>query len=663
MSPKRSIRKRTALNRRTYALLTGAATTGAIAGCLGDDDDDPADVDDVDDTDAVDGTDDVDDTDDADDTDDVDPADDPDDADDADDADDDPDIERHDVVVTNTLSPPVPADAQYGIGWSAEPTPAFMGGNRYQYTLMGRSLVDHEVNSFLLEDWDYRPGFLEITFQDDVFWWSGKPVDAHDWYGHMELTDWVAGGDDLDAYPNIISRQLIDDRTMQLALADTWRQDWALQQSVVGEHINGSFDFHEPWIEEFADTGGDMDAVEDVRTDISELWVDDDDGLVHHLHIPFEFRLADDGYGEVGEDYWELELVPEKNGQQRAYVEDINYTRLRFTAEEETSARSMDRFFEGEEPYQNYEFVLDEDVPFDYQVIEFEGEGEIGAWGWNMNTEAHPTDNPHFRRAWSFATRRSDFEWETRPVNELNGHPFLSEARLRRWVSEDVVEEMTVYGIDAEWDRAEEEMEIGGFEQDADGRWLRQDDGEPIEIDLFHYSWMADVADYGSDWWEDMDDFGITIEPSSDITDPWTVDADFTGGLLPEWVFSTIFGEEDLSWTATNPGFPESVEAPEVGDTDAPQEDWVEYDTRTMADRLGVTLDEDPYQNMVDQLAWVANQLVPRTLVVTDMTMHAYNDERWRLKPPQDHPELFVRPPWERVWFNGTLSYVPEDER
>ena len=641
------------VRRREFVATNSVLGAALIAGCLGDDEVDPDDLndDDVDDTDDQDDVV-IDDTDDTDDTDDVDDVDDEDEV-----------IERYDVTAVHVRSPPIPADATYAHGWVGEALADWVNGNRHQYSLAERSFGDFQVYSHLLEDISYSPGLLELTFRDDIYWWSGKRMDAEDLTTFMDLADWVHGGEDLDNYPNIIARDQIADDAVRMSLADTWRRDWALQNAIVDFRLESSVDFHQPWIDQFEDTGGDMDAVSEVRDDFADQRIDSDDELVHHFHVPFEFRL-DGTYGEVGEDYWHLELVPEKNGNERGWADLINFTGLRFYALEESGIRRDEAFLAGDEPMTGFGITEDEeDIPFPFKILTFVR--EFDQWGWNMNVEAHPTDNPHFRRAWTFATRVNDWEEPVRAPTELVGHPFLEDQRVHQWVSDEVVEDFTAYGVDAEWDRAEDELDIGGFERNGDGFYLNQEEGAPIDITVGGHSWMSYVGDFGSDWFTDMSDFGIQVEfvPERGPDDPWRVESDYIGGLLPERVFDTLFGESDLAWTAWNPGFPESVSAPAVGDTDADPDDWIEYDTRATADRLAVTVDDAAYQAAVDNLAWVANQLVPRVLVATQTQMRAVNDYHWHVLEAEEAPERFLRLPEDRMWYNGLLSWVPEDER
>ena len=506
---RRTIKRRLpGTNRRRFLLATGAIGSGVVAGCLGDDA--PDDGIDVDDGDDAGGADDGDDADDATVTDD--------DADDTDDADDDAEeIVRHDVAAIHITGEPHPADAQYADGWNGEALARWVNDDRHQYSLVGRSFGDMQYYGEIIEDWDYSPGILEVKLREDIVWWSGKVLDAHDLSALWELRDWHWGGDDLDWQPNIIARELLDDFRMRFSLADTWTEDWALTQTMDRENINSSTDFTQPWIEQFEDSGGDMDVVGEVRDDLGDVRVETDEEIINHFQIPFEFRLGG-SIGDVGEDFWELELVPERNGITRYKTDELNYERVKFISREERGPTREELFLAEEKSFTSYD--PDDDYDFPTKLVEFQR--EFDTWGWNLNAEVPPTSNPYFRRAWIWATRPTDWE-DVGALPQVGGHPFLTDDRFHSWHSDEVTDAMLDYGdLDADWDQAETEMELGGFERNADGFWTMQEAGggqaagEAIDLTIGGFDWMGYVGDLGSDWFSDLEDWGIT---ASNVTD------------------------------------------------------------------------------------------------------------------------------------------------
>ena len=82
-----------------------------------------------------------------------------------------------------------------------------------------------------------------------------------------------------------------------------------------------------------------------------------------------------------------------------------------------------------------------------------------------------------------------------------------------------------------------------------------------------------------------------------------------------------------------------------------------------MADRLAVTVDPDAYQNLVDRLGWVANTIVVRSPVTASTQQFVFNDNAWHVDTPEENPSAWIQRHEDRIWYNGGLRYVPEDER
>ena len=638
------------VDRREFLAVNSVLGGGLIAGCLGDDDGETDEVvaddsNDVDDTDGEVSDDDDDEVEDASD-------------------DEREEIQRFDVTLwkSHPEGGPLPADSQYS-PYSGAPNPLWQW--RFKAPLASRSFGDDLTHSILLVDIDYQPGILEITLRDDVYWWSGKQLDAADVVMQLGLEDMLWGGEDLNANPDIVSFDQVDDRTVRLALADTWTEEFALEQSINGQSVLASTDYNAQWVEEFDDAGGDMDVIGEIRADMDESRVDDDENLEHLFYFPFEFRLNED-LGDVTELYWDLELVPEKNGNMRAWVDRINYTTIRADLDPEIGWADawQERLIEGKSP-SAVSPILDEEMldEFEYEVKEFFR--PIDAMGWNFNNDVHPTDEPRFRRSWNFATDREIWVFPDdilhRRTLQEHTHPFLTDERLEQWVSDDVIAAFTDYGTTSEWDRAEEELLIAGFEQDADGFWLNKETGEQIDIEMAGPGHIDDYLTDISDWVADMETFGIQMEYIGDYNDDWTVSAAYVGGLLPEVVFEQVYGDGE-AWGVLGPNLGETVAAPPVGETDAPEDDWVEYDVRAMASRLPVTGEEEAWQRLVDELTWIANQIVPRTVKGADVQQYIFNTEYWHAPDPEEAPELFTALPWRAPTINGMKSWVGDEE-
>ena len=653
----------TPIHRRGLAKIGAVLSIGAITGCLGDDR--PDDVDDTDDADEL--------ADDGDDTDDADVGD----TDDVDDAPEEQMVEIVDATLYTQAESDHPGDVQfhpYGDG----PTPTWA----WEPRLLERSDVSDQIQPSLIADWSYEPGVIEITFDDDFYWWSGDRVTVEDFIAMVEFEDFLWGGDELDHHENIVSLEQTDDDTARLALPDAWREDWALEVLFAKSPISSSRMYYRDRLEEFEDAA-DLDAVEDIRDDIEGSRHETDDELVLHHYIPFEVRLDENGYGQVGDDFWELEFVPEKNGNLRHYANLQNSDRLanfryiRFPVAEDRGPIMEENFMEertahvsGSDIGADTVLELHDDLPFD-TVLDGLEEGPVNSGGWNINHAVHPGDNVHFRRAWAYLNNFTVWTRDPSHGEVHYFHPFLTDNVLHQFASEELIDNLTDYGWDEHrWDDAETEMETGGFERNADGDWMLQDDGldaeagEPMDFEMRTHSFTSWLSEFSMpDFQSDLEEFGIQTDwfvgnGTWDPGDEYVLAPQYTGGIMPELTFERIYVEGGGG--GMNHNVPSTVEAPEFLETSAAgdtTDDWVEYDVRTMTDRLPVTIEETEYQELVDQLTWVCNQAVnhfnigPRTRIIL------LNDNTWSPAPLEEYPEKWYETEW-RVVYTGAYQYV-----
>lgn len=637
---------------RREMVTSGAVFVGVTAGCLGDDGDPVEDADVEDDQD--------------------DPTDD----------DDEPDeLERPEVIDATATwahhgNPEPPAERQYN--------PYNDLSHPWEFPfrhppIIPRSLADFQHYPFVAADWSYEPGVLEFTINEDFYWWSGDQVTIDDYILELEFENYLWGGEELDAQPSIVSHDKIDDFTARLTLADAWHEDWAIFETVEGHHISANRHFFEPWVEQF-DDAPDLDAVQDLREDHQDHVIEDDEGLVNVFFSPYEFRLDGD-LGEVGENHWELELVQEKHGNLRhlANPENFdwlpNFARARYETHEEGDVMQTDRFMEGTQPIafgQITPGLIDDavagELPFETDVINFyRAPSDQG--GMQFNHDGHPGDDPHFRRAFAYLTDNT--AWEDHPEATPNRkfHPYFSDEMLEVHVSQDVIDAFTDYGYDdMRFDDAEAELVAGGYERDANGNWLMQEDGpegdagEPMEFTMGTWSWMEYVADHGTDWLADLESFGIGIEVLLELPEDWTILWTYTGGGTPEHAIGNVF--LDMDWARADFNIPSVVLAPpflETEDAPADPENWVEYEVTSMTDRLPVTIDQEMHQQLVDQLTWVLNQNCHHYGVAPISGHHALNLDSWDFASLEEAPSQYTAYMFRSLHF-GICQARPETD-
>ncbi len=655
------------LDRRRLLQAGSLGGFAAFTGCLGDDE-----ADDADDTDDTDDADDIDDPDDADDIDDPDDGDDMDDGDDTDDIDPDeqvPEVLDATASFANHHYAELPADTQYNPYADPNPPEDFPWRPA---PLIGRSNYDFSHYGHLVEDWSYEPGVLQLTFHDDFYWWSGEQVTVDDFLNQLEYEDYLWGDDDLDYHVDIVSMERIDDLTARLAVVDAWHEDWAIYQTVENFLINMSRNVSDGWIEEFGDAP-DLDAIEDLREEHEEQFIESDEELAELFYSIYEFRL-DGAVGEVGEDYWQFELVQEKNGNLRHHANYDNREHLpnfryaRYEVHEEHDVLTTERYQEQVQPFvgpeapETLEQAVAGEFDFEIEQIEyFRPPNTIG--GIQFNHDVHPSDDVHFRRAFAYLVDNTAWEGYIENIPIESNHPYFSDDELEMYVSDAVIDAFTDYGWDEmRFDEAEAELEAGGYERNADGRWLLQEDGvegdagEPMEFEFSTHDWMGWVPEYGTDWYADMDDFGIGLETLLELPEDWTVLFTYTGGGTPEHALGNVYLDED--WARPEYNIPSTVLAPEFLETAGPgdpTDDWVEYEVATMTERLTVTTDEEMHQELVDELTWVVNQAVNHYGVSPGGQIVCLNQEEWFWPPLEEVPATHSDVVFRTVHFGNCM--------
>ena len=344
---------------------------------------------------------------------------------------------------------------------------------------------------------------------------------------------------------------------------------------------------------------------------------------------------------------------------------------------EETTVRREEGFLEGEVAHmrvENHPDALerhrDGDFPFETGIVEHFNPPSDGT-GMQFNHEAHPSDNVHFRRAWAYLIDTTP--WERQPAMSpvSHVHSFFSDNEAATWVSDEVYDNFTDYGLqEHRWDDAEAELEAGGFERNSNGDWILQEDspdgeaGAPMGLTINAMPWMPWLHDRASDFYADIGDWGISVEGTTDDmpnieSDDWTVSWCHTGGAMPEFAFSQVYLDEDSWWFRHDYNIPSTILAPPIGESTGPgasTDNWEEYEVITMAERLPVTTEETAYQQLVDNLAWAMNQSVNHMGVVIRTITTIYDAERWSLAQPADYPEKWPEI-IDRIQEYGVVQY------
>ena len=574
------------------------------------------------------------------------------------------DIDRHDVTLEFFGDPPIPEDVQWN---PFGPTlPNFTTGRYARHDLANRSFYDGQIYGDMVAEWEYQPGLLTFTLHDDFYFWDGSNVTADTFLKHERLLDYHDGGDDLNYEEDIVGREKVDDYTVQLSLADTYNEDYALQITLHNYDIMASEPWMDEWLGRFEDAEEEgLDAIEEVREDLAEHQENEPQ---YFCNVPFEITGAQ-------EDHFELELRTDDriDHPEPHHVDQVNYTSVRWYTVEETGPRWQQSFQDGDSPFfgpaASGNYVEEENLDFEVEDYITTLDSDAGRLVFNCSFDNWR--DPHLRRAIAYLCNYETFEESRGTQPRTTTSPFLSDEREENFVSEDVRESFTDYGWnESRPEDARAEMEAGGFEQDGDGNWLFKEGdqaGEPIEVDFLAWEYNAFFEEQGGQFLDDLNDFGIQADIVLDNDELWAqfIDAEFDanfashGGPIPELSLQYVYDDTNFG-NQGNPQIPETVEAPPVGEPAGPGEAdaFTEtYEPGADFDRLLTTTNEEMYQNIVDELAWIANQITPILPVRSNAFGYQINTDLVTLTPMEDDPDGHVELPTRRLWNNGSMQY------
>jgi ABC-type transport system substrate-binding protein len=561
--------------------------------------------------------------------------------------------------------PPTPAEAQYQQFGPNGPT--FDG--MLDYVLLSRSYADQKFYGEVAEDWNYRPGVMDITLKEDFYFWDGEQITADDVMVTYKLSNYMWGGDENDAYENIVRAEKTGDFSVRFFLADTFREQFALANAFTGWTFFGSLNYYGPWIEKF-EGASTQEEVEKVRTNLGNKEEKNPEPFYYNA-----FKIVG-----AEEDRWNLKLRTQDMEQTKApavphFVEDINYANTVITTIE-SKKRVKNAFLQGKVPYGN---PTEGTGQIDESKLDFETEwtslirpADVGAYSFNCSKP--PMSNAHFRRAWMYMLdTKKHSTARMNPEKAVTG--FFTENRENIYISDSVRESLTDY----KWDQhaveaAEREMKKGGFEKSAKGNWLFQKGdraGTPMSFEIPSFSWMSSLRNHSTSFTQAMDDFGIKVKHVGDTGGVWGKIADtsydvamtYWGGGYPARTFAINFGTVE-GFGSGNPLMPDTWEGPPVGQPDADPSET--YQLTTAAQRLKVTRNDEQYQRLVDRLSWAFNQTVPRAPIGAAAQRALLNTTKWDWPIPiaeGDNPHYWIKMFFRRPWNTGGVAYVPEGER
>lgn len=482
-------------------------------------------------------------------------------------------------------------------------------------TLASYNEETNEWVPFIAEDWSFEGDEGTISFHDFYTWTNGEPVTADDF----------------------VTQLLIDEQM------DTGAWNFLSHVESAGEYeVALEFDGEvNPSIVEDVLMGTQVYAAEEVYGEYLDRFEDEDEDAVLE-------DLID----------WDPDEPELTNGP--------------FTFESRSETRMvLEKYDDYESPH-----FSNEDLNFDYwafefgdaqlqQTLVFEDESDGGLA--TLPKEMYDDLGDHWEsvapsnfNGLSLAFNHDHDLFSVREVRQAFGHLIprqmtvdlnqmgylktphehvvgIDPAVVDSWLSDEFTSNITQYAWEEQNpDRAAELLEDAGFQDDG-GTWVDPDGEEfrpAISVRTGAAEWVAAV-----ELWVDLlQDFGIQAEmvtnDDTQFGNNW-IDGNFE--LAAQWWAGgwPSAGHPYISWrdfesfddSMTAASLPSEVEVPmPVGDPDG---DLESVNIEDRLDELVQAVDEEQSMEIVEELAWIYNQYLPRYSVQTHNQTRYYRTDRW----------------------------------
>lgn len=506
-----------------------------------------------------------------------------------------------------------PNDAQFNL---YNPTGAAGEANAMLWdTLASYNEETNEWVSFIADDWSFEGDEGTITLNDFYTWSNGDPVTANDVVTQLRIDEHFETG----AWDFLANVEAADD--YEVALEFQGEVNPAIvEDSLMGTQVYASESVYGEYLARFEDEEPDA-VLEDLIG-----WDPEEPELTNG---PFEFHSRS-----------ETRLILEKYDDYESphfSNEDLNYD------------------------YWGYEFgdaQLQQTL-----IVENESDGGLATLPGELYEELddywEEVDPSNFNGL--SLTFNHDHEFfSIREVRQAFGHLIprqmtvelnqmgylktphehvvgIDPAVVDEWLSDDFTDNLTEYAWDGQNpDEARALLEEAGFEDDG-GTWL-DPNGETFQPEITVRTGAAEWVAAVELWVDLLRDFGIEAEMLTiDDTQAQTSWADGDFELMGQWWAGgwPSAGHPYISWrdfesfgdSMTAASLDNEVEVPmPVGD---PEGDLETIDILELLNELVSTVEEERSTEIVEQLAWIYNQYLPRYAVQTHHQTRYYRTDRW----------------------------------
>ena len=277
---------------------------------------------------------------------------------------------------------------------------------------------------------------------------------------------------------------------------------------------------------------------------------------------------------------------------------------------------------------------------------------DLAEFGVTYNMRREPYSDLRVRQALTHATDRLQLTQAGfptgSPVTEYSHQALQSLEKV--WISDDILKKMTPHEYNSE--KAEALLKEAGFSKGADGNWLLPD-GTPWEIEI------NCPADYG-DWvlgcenlavqWTDFGIPSVCLPKDSPVWWPSATAGEFDTGFLWAGIhWSTAHPYTAMHRHYIGDGGQRSGLAEMLDGLKGP--DGKAVDVEALVTELGTAGDMKRQKEIVETLAWVANETLSQMIWVEKQFHFCLYEDEVAGYPPTEDPLWMLAPGgMERVW-------------
>jgi peptide/nickel transport system substrate-binding protein len=287
---------------------------------------------------------------------------------------------------------------------------------------------------------------------------------------------------------------------------------------------------------------------------------------------------------------------------------------------------------------------------------------DLAEFGVSYNMRRDPYSDLRVRQALTHATDRLQLAQAGfptgAPVTEYEHQVLQSMEKV--WIGDDIMAQMTTHEHDP--DKAEALLEEAGFSRGADGTWLLPD-GTPWEVEINcpagYGDWVLGCENLAAQW----ADFGIAavcLPIDNPVWWPSATAGEYDVGFLWAGVhWSTAHPYTAMQRHYLGDGGKRSGLAEMLDGLTGP--DGAPIDAEALVTELGAAGDQARQKEIVETLAWVANEKLAQMVWVEKQFHFCLFEDEVGGYPPTDDPLWMLAPGgMERVWvwlmINGTIQ-------